>query len=68
MSGKGLSPKFVPVFQQEEVKTIPRILEEVIETICSKYCKYPDLWDEEAEGIELCESDICVNCPLNRLV
>lgn len=51
-----------------EIITIPKILEEVVEQICSKYCKYPEIWDEEAEGIELCESDICRNCPLNRLV
>lgn len=35
--------------------------------MCQNYCKYPDIWDEEKEGIELCESDICANCPLNRL-
>lgn len=48
--------------------TIPQILEEVVEEMCQKYCKYPEQWDEEAEGVELSESDICVNCPLNRLV
>lgn len=51
-----------------ENRTIPQILEEAVEQMCSKYCKYPEQWDEEAEGIELCESDICKNCPLNRLV
>lgn len=49
-------------------KSIAKILEETVEEICFKYCKWPYLWDEEAEGIELCESDICKNCPLNRLV
>ncbi|MBR4406039.1 MAG: hypothetical protein IKT30_06665 [Bacteroidaceae bacterium] len=49
-------------------KTIPQILEEVVEEMCSKYCKWPSEWDEEVEGIELCESEICANCPLNRIV
>lgn len=48
--------------------SIQQQMEEIVEDMCSKYCKWPDLWDEEAEGIELCESDICANCPLNRLV
>ena len=47
--------------------TIPQILEEVTEEMCNKYCKYPNEWDEEAEGCELAESEICENCPLNRL-
>lgn len=49
-------------------ETIPKILEQVTEEMCDKYCKYPEQWDEEAEGVELSESDICKNCPLNRLV
>lgn len=40
---------------------------EIAEQICSKYCKYPDIYDEEKEGIPLAESDICRNCPLNDL-
>lgn len=42
-------------------------LEDIKYDICRNYCKYTDTWDEEAEGMELCESDICANCPLNRL-
>lgn len=48
----------------------PRNTETVLnlkEAICDKYCKYPYEWDAEAEGCELAESDICKNCPLNRL-
>lgn len=52
----------------DDIRTIPKILEEVVEEMCNKYCKYPQEWDEEAEGIELSDSDICANCPLNRLV
>ena len=48
-------------------KGISQTIEEVKEEICLRYCKYPDTWDEEKEGIYLADSDICVNCPLNRL-
>lgn len=51
---------------KEHEKSITEILYEVTEEICNHYCKYPDIWDEETQG-ELCESDICSNCPLNRL-
>ena len=44
--------------------TITQQFEEIANEICSKY---PEQWDEEKEGMELCESDICKNCPLNRL-
>ena len=40
---------------------------EIAEKICSSYCKYPDIWDEEKEGKPLMDSDICMNCPLNDL-
>ena len=48
-------------------KGISQTIEEVKEEICLKYCKYPDTWDEKKEGIYLADSDICANCPLNRL-
>lgn len=46
---------------------VVRIIEAVCEDMCKNYCKYPDIWAEEKEGCELCESDICNNCPLNKL-
>mgnify|MGYP006874694103 CR=1 FL=1 len=52
----------------EKIKTIAQQLEEVVEEMCDKYCKWPEKWDEEMEGCELCESSICQNCPLNKLV
>ena len=52
----------------ENKKTVPQILEEIVQTMCGKYCKYPILWDAEIQGIKLADSDICANCPLNRLV
>ena len=50
-----------------EDKTISQMLSEIIDQMCNNYCKYPDLWDEEAEGIELMDSEHCRNCPLNRI-
>lgn len=51
--------------KQKKDKTISQILIEVTEEMCSKYCRYPLTWDQR-DG-ELCDSDICANCPLNRL-
>ena len=52
---------------RERGKSITEILNEISEDICNNYCKYPEQWDEEKEGCELCESDICMNCPLSLL-
>ncbi len=49
------------------METVNEIIEEVKYKICEDYCRYPREWDEEKEGKELCESEICENCPLNRL-
>lgn len=49
-------------------KCVSKVLEEVKTDICNNYCKYPDTWDEEKEGCELSESEVCNSrCPLNRL-
>lgn len=53
--------------KEMENKGIGIMLEEIASEICDKYCKYPNEWDAEQEGMELCESDICRNCPLSRL-
>jgi hypothetical protein len=49
-------------------ETIALELEHIAAQICDKYCKYPEKGDEEKEGKELYESEICRNCPLSRLV
>lgn len=49
-----------------ETKTIPQILESIAEAMCNEYCRYPLEWDEEKDG-ELADSEVCANCPLNRL-
>ena len=50
----------------DENKTIPQLLESIAEDICNNYCRYPLEWDEEKNG-ELADSEVCANCPLNRL-
>ena len=52
----------------EKQKSIVEILNEVVDDICNNYCKWPEKWDEEKEGKELSDSEICDNCPLNKLV
>ena len=47
------------------IEEIKKITKEVKEDFCDNYCKYPSEWNPE-DG-ELSESDICRNCPLNRL-
>ena len=42
-------------------------IEDIAKDMCEHYCKYPDIFDSEAEGIDLSESEYCQNCPLNRL-
>ena len=49
-------------------ENVSSLLESVANDICDNYCKYPDIYKpEENDGVELCESEICQNCPLNRL-
>ena len=48
-------------------KSITEQIEEIKVDICDHYCKHPLIWDEEAEGKPLWESEICENCPLTRL-
>ena len=50
----------------KELKIMDK-LEIVINNMCDNYCKYPYIWDEEAEGVSLAESGICDRCPLNEL-
>lgn len=47
--------------------SITETIEEVKYQICNDYCKYPNEWNEEEQGQELCDSEVCAACPLNRL-
>lgn len=46
---------------------IDATIENVWAQMCEDYCRYPREWDEEKEGQELYTSEICANCPMNRL-
>ena len=48
-----------------EEKTVSKIMEEVIEEICDKYCKFPTIYEGKDED-ELYDKH-CDKCPLNRL-
>lgn len=51
-----------------EEKNIARRLEEIANDICVHYCKWPEQYDEEEhDGVELTDSEICSNCPLNDI-
>ena len=55
------------VLRGSEMKTISQQIEDIATDFCRNYCKWPDQFDEEAEGCELSESEHCSNCPLNKL-
>lgn len=48
-------------------KKISEILEDIASEICDHYCKYPSEYKpEEHDGVDLCESEICAECPLTK--
>lgn len=50
------------------ISIVQSILTEYVKSeMCEHYCRYPIDWNEEKEGCELIESDICKNCPMNIL-
>lgn len=55
--------------KKKSKKSLTEIAEEMLEDIkaeiCDTRCKWPEKWDK-GQG-ELCESEHCANCPLNRL-
>ena len=50
----------------ESKKSVHNILEEVIEEMCEKHCKFPEMYTGENED-ELYEKH-CDGCPLNKLI
>lgn len=50
----------------DKEKSITDQLEEIRDQMCNNYCHYPYIWDEDKDG-ELCESEVCAECPLSRL-
>lgn len=49
------------------IQLFEKTVEEVCNEMCNDFCKWPEKWDAEKEGIELMDSEICMNCPLNKL-
>jgi hypothetical protein len=52
--------------------TVSKIIEEVVNKMCDKYCKYADYYnehysDEDIATEKLCK-EYCDGCPLNKLL
>lgn len=46
--------------------TVSKIIEDVVESICDNYCKYPEQYAEADE--EKMYEERCDKCPLNKLI
>lgn len=46
--------------------TVSKILEEVIDSMCDKYCKYPEQYKDDNEDDLYAKH--CDKCPLNKLI
>ena len=53
----------------KQKEKVTEIIEECCNEFCNDYCKWPSMYiPEENDGIELCDSDICAECPINKLM
>lgn len=52
--------------EEKKTKTIVQQLDDIVLEFCNDYCKWPEQWDEEREGVVLWDGP-CRDCPLNRL-
>lgn len=48
---------------KEKEQTVTGLLEEIVKDFCNNYCKYPCLYTDEDEMIEV----RCERCPLNKI-
>lgn len=55
------------VTEKKGVQNLISQLEEIADSICCDYCKYPVIWDPEVMGGELYDSQVCADCPLGRI-
>lgn len=57
--------------ERGESVTVVETIEEVVEKICSDYCKFPEeytkKYGDSDEGLNKMFEDHCDKCPLNRL-
>lgn len=49
---------------EKKQKTISEIVSDVAELMCNKYCKYPNMYEDEDKLIE----EQCENCPLVNML
>ena len=58
---------------EEKKQTVHQIMIDVIDEICDKYCKYPDMMigkseEQEPDMLEdMLYEQYCANCPVNKL-
>ena len=49
----------------DKQKSVVNVIEEVMNEVCDKYCKFPEQYTDEDE--EKLYEKHCNNCPLNKL-
>ena len=63
----------IPEKKEEKKVTVIRMLTEISDEICDKYCKYPDMYlsknpDMDPDLLEdTMYTEICANCPLSKV-
>lgn len=52
--------------------SVQNILVEVVEEVCDKYCKFPELYEKKYgdsdEDMDKLIEECCEKCPLNKLI
>lgn len=67
MRSRDGSLELIKAMNKESICVVD-VLECIGEAMCNDYCKYPGTYNaEEHDGVELWDSDICRNCPINIL-
>lgn len=63
--------KRVTTLENQKNVSVVNIIQEVIETVCDKYCKYPEQYKEKFVDEDLAfdkmSEERCENCILNKL-
>ena len=52
--------------------TVTEQIQQTVETMCDKFCKYPERYlaviENQDEAQEVMIEEVCKDCPLNKLV
>lgn len=57
----------------DEPETISGMLIKIVDEVCMKYCKYPDMYINKNQEIDsdmledMMYTEICANCPLMKI-